>query len=75
MSVGMEFLLLAGITLGVVLLGILAMVFGVTKSGKPIQHCGGASIGANGEKIACKLCGGSPDDCEKKRADQVPTEG
>ena len=71
MDTGMELLLLVGITFGVVLLGVLAMVFGVMKSGKPIQHCGGAAIGPNGEKIQCKLCGGDPDDCETKRESEA----
>ena len=66
---GFELLLLAGVTFGVILIGVLAMVFGVMKSGKPIQHCGGASIGPNGEKLDCSLCGASPDQCERKKAE------
>ena len=75
MSIGwFEIFLLGGVTFAVILMGVLAMVFGVMKSGKPIQHCGGASIGPNGEKLDCSLCGASPDQCDRKKAEMASSE-
>ena len=59
-----QILIVAGLSLGILLLAVLAMSIGVLFKRKPIQHCGSSSIEYKGKRIDCPICQGSKDACE-----------
>jgi len=63
------FLGLLGITLALMALAGLGMAIGVIFRGKPIRHCGGASLSFDGEKIDCPACG-QAGECKRRKAER-----
>lgn len=53
----MSFLPLLLIVLFVLGLCVAGMAIGVMNGRKPIKHCGGAALDANGNRSKCALCG------------------
>ncbi len=66
----MDFLLVMGITLGILLLSVLGMAIGVIFQNKPIQHCGSGALNYHGEKISCPACANA-DSCTRRK-DKAP---
>jgi hypothetical protein len=53
----MNFIFLALVALGVIGVCVAGMAIGVMNGRTPIKHCGSASIGPDGKRTECALCG------------------
>lgn len=65
----MQFLFLTLIVLAVLGLCVTGMAVGVMNGRKPIRHCGGASLDADGNRGECALCGNTS--CKNRDRDSA----